>query len=611
MLSARGAMQHTQLGAAVGRRPRPQRHAAAARPAPRAGAIVHRSDWPSRRVGATKLARRGRAQVVQVGRRLEVERPHRPHRLVDGVLPRERPRHHGAHVPLHLGSERRHTQIEPERDEEVAAGALLGVSAVEDLLDVLCDGGVGADALLVHQRDEIRLSQRVGSARPALPQVQRRRLQLLALVVRGDLAPRPLVVRVDLEVVVLEDHQPRGGEDLARQVELDRRLVSQCVARAASQEPTSHVLEGFQPPAQPHLVSAQPVSSLDRMYRRVGLVIVPAVAWPLKAPRLQRPGEAAPLRVAGLRAHECRQVEALLELVRLRPGVGQVALLVEPLRNLHGSVRWDAQATRRFLLQLDRAQRRRPPPLLLVPVDTRHDGDAPLHAELIQNQRALSVEQTPARPREDGTRLLFGRQLGPLLVIQLNLPKRLLRAQARACGQHSTLSRQGRRAQARGWEQRKEAAGSGMRACTNASILFALCTTNHMRQRLQPREGRAETQVQLGPGGGRCGGCDAHLPLVRGHQVGECVEDVARDESGEASAAYLETHGQTALETLSSPRGPLGGREQPSHALRNHVGLGVGSKRGPGGANRTLSLGFAAKHTSITSKPMASPAVWE
>jgi hypothetical protein len=180
----------------------------------------------------------------------------------------------------------------------------------------------------------------------------------------------------------------------------------------------------------PRLVSTQPVARFDRMNRRVGLVIVPAVARPVEAPRLQRPGEGAPLWVVCLCSHQSCQVEALLKLICLSPGVGQVSLLVQPLRYLHGSVRRNAQTAGSLLLQLDRAERRRPPPLLLVPIHARHHRHPTLHAHLIQNQRALTVKQPPTAPDKECRRLLLGRDLGALPMLQLDLPEILLRGTA-------------------------------------------------------------------------------------------------------------------------------------------------------------------------------------
>ena len=75
----------TPASASVARWLDPQLHAAAAATARWARAVVHRLRGPARGVGPPKLARGRRAKVVQVCRRLDVERPHRPDRLVDGL----------------------------------------------------------------------------------------------------------------------------------------------------------------------------------------------------------------------------------------------------------------------------------------------------------------------------------------------------------------------------------------------------------------------------------------------------------------------------------------------------------------------------------------------
>jgi hypothetical protein len=125
--------------------------------------------------------------------------------------------------------------------------------------------------------------------------------------------------------------------------------------------------------------------------------------------------------VARLRSQQRREVGSLLELVRLGAGVRQVSLLVQPFGYLHGLVRREAQMPRGLLLQLDRVERGRPPPLLLMPVHARHHGHPTLHANLIQHHRALPVEQTVPRPAEDGAALLpravLDGEVGALLML--------------------------------------------------------------------------------------------------------------------------------------------------------------------------------------------------
>ena len=98
--------------------------------------------------------------------------------------------------------------------------SLLDVVALKHLLDVLRDGGVGPDLLLVHQADELRLGERTGGRGAALAHQKGRGREVLALVKLGHLAAAPLLVRVHAQVLHVDDHQPRGGELLPRHLDL-------------------------------------------------------------------------------------------------------------------------------------------------------------------------------------------------------------------------------------------------------------------------------------------------------------------------------------------------------------------------------------------------------
>lgn len=138
---------------------------------------------------------------------------------------------------LHVCSECRLRQLEVERlvpldqSESERRGVEdvpldLGVPAIQDGLDVLCDGGVGADAVLVHERDEVRLGERRRRLRAPLAHLELGRLYaLVALEPRHRLLDPP-IVRIHAQVVTLGDHQALRTETLDAERSHDGRLLT-------------------------------------------------------------------------------------------------------------------------------------------------------------------------------------------------------------------------------------------------------------------------------------------------------------------------------------------------------------------------------------------------
>jgi hypothetical protein len=85
---------------------------------------------------------------------------------------------------------------------------------------VFSDRGVGADPVLVHESDKVGLREQLGLCGRALLQLAGVRDKLLPNLEVGELLARPLVVRVDFQVIASKDNEARRGEELLRNLDL-------------------------------------------------------------------------------------------------------------------------------------------------------------------------------------------------------------------------------------------------------------------------------------------------------------------------------------------------------------------------------------------------------
>lgn len=107
---------------------------------------------------------------------------------------------------------------------------------------MLCNGRVGTDAVLVHERDEVCLCEHVGGRCAALLFGDGVRTERLAFVVLRQEVACPLVVGEDVEVVALMHDEAARAKDFLADFDVDVRLLAGGVLGAAAEEATRDVL---------------------------------------------------------------------------------------------------------------------------------------------------------------------------------------------------------------------------------------------------------------------------------------------------------------------------------------------------------------------------------
>ena len=126
--------------------------------------------------------------------------------------------------------------------------------------------GVRADAVFVHERDQVRLGQQRRRLGRAFGQLYRRRFEFDDVLIVDDFFVEPLLVDVYLEVIPLDDSQTRAGEAFAVNVDGHRGLFPYGVFGDAGQEVAHYqfVDSGF--------VALKVVGVFGWVNRRMGLI---------------------------------------------------------------------------------------------------------------------------------------------------------------------------------------------------------------------------------------------------------------------------------------------------------------------------------------------------
>lgn len=141
---------------------------------------------------------------------------------------------------------------------------------------MLSNSRVRSNAVLVHDGNQFSFSQQLGRRRLTIAHVASRRLERLSqLEIRYDITS-PLLVRIHVQVVEFQYLKSRGVKVLLGNANAASRQVAQRVFGTARQKPTRDKL------VHSSRVTVQAVGNLDRMYGRMRLVIVLALARPTK-----------------------------------------------------------------------------------------------------------------------------------------------------------------------------------------------------------------------------------------------------------------------------------------------------------------------------------------
>ena len=206
------------------------------------------------RAGRLKAQRHLFVEDMSALAHLRENAPIRRERVVDDLLLHHRPLRDLRELDLGQRAQVWARQVNPEgvvalnqrdpedRRREPALRRHFDVVPLLHLLDVLGDGGVGADAVLVHEADEVLLPEQLRRRGGPVPHLEDGRDDTLAGLEPRDGLVRPLVVHVDGKVVLLDDHLAAAPEELAALLEEHRGDLAQGVVGAARKEPAGDEL---------------------------------------------------------------------------------------------------------------------------------------------------------------------------------------------------------------------------------------------------------------------------------------------------------------------------------------------------------------------------------
>lgn len=162
-------------------------------------------------------------------------------------------------------------------------GLCQDVLPVDDLGDVVRNGGVRSDPILIHESNEVCFSEVVGRSCRSFLQVELVWHELLSFLKVWNRIAVPFVVGVDFKIVAGEDNDTAGMKVLPGDLDLDRRLLAFCVGRARGQKATSDKL------VDSTFLSFQTLGTVRGMDWGMGLVVLATVTRRLEG-SIEQPG---------------------------------------------------------------------------------------------------------------------------------------------------------------------------------------------------------------------------------------------------------------------------------------------------------------------------------